>query len=1398
MIATLHPVTSTPPTPNNSSDLISSNPNQPAKTDALFPIVGIAASAGGLEAFTDLISHLPIDTGMAFVLIQHLSPDHESLLPEILGRATEMSVRQVQDRMLVEQNTIYVIPPNAEMTLADRRLHLAPRQKIQGKYLPGDVFFESLAADWGSKAIGIVLSGMDGDGAQGLKAVKIAGGVTFAQCEATARFDSMPNTAVATGSVDFVLPPQAIATELTNLGRSPFLLASEPIQVVQELPKSGNALATIFVLLRTTTGIDFSAYKPATLSRRMQRRMLLYKIESLEDYAQYLQMHPKELQALSEEILIHVTSFFRDPEAFEQLKTQVFPTISQNKTADAPIRIWVAGCSTGEEVYSIAICLLEFFKDRATVPPIQIFATDISEAAITRARAGFYLDNQMEAVSSERRSRFFVPLANGGYQISSAVRELCVFARHNLGGDPPFSNLDLISCRNVLIYLSDPLQERIISLFHYSLNLTGFLLLGTSESVKTTSDLFAPVNEPAKIYARKLTLTRPLFSFTTSPFATVGIDRPSQVAQAITNQFDLAREVDQLISNRYAPVSAIVNDQMHILQLRGDTDPYLKLPPGSTDLNLLLMARSGLTIPLRTAIYQAKTQNTSVRQEQIQIESGERSTLLNLEVTPFQPLISNVLYFVVIFEAVSPAVAHFSPSPTERREPEDLEREIIQLRQALAASTQRELSTQAHLQAMIQEHSYLNQSLRVANEEILSSNEELQSTNEELQTAKEEIQATNEELTTTNDELRSRNLQQNRDNSDLNNFIDSINVPILMLTNDLRIRRFTPTAQRLFNFIPTDVGRPFNDFRTDFDASNLEAMVLEVLETLNTKTQEIQTQSGYWYSLRIRPYRTTENQIDGVTMVFLDIDALKRHTALVETSRNYAEAIIETVQIPLVVLDADFRVSRVNRSFYRMFQVTESETECSSLFELGNGQWNLPQLRALLEEILISGCQVQDFEVNHDFEQIGSKTMLLNACKLQREGNIDMILLAISDITERKQFEAEQSARQVAEDANRAKDAFLSNLSHELRNPLNTILGWAQLLRARKLDEATATRALEVIERSARAQSQLIEDILDVSRITNGNLRLNTQLIDLHLVIQSAIETVQLSAAAKNIHIVAQLSSANVLGDANRLQQILWNLLSNAVKFTPSNGRIDITFAAVGGHAQLQITDTGQGLAADLLPYIFDRFRQGDSSTTKAKAGLGLGLAIVRHLVELHGGTVQAESPGKGQGATFTVRLPLQDPPSAVTPPTQEPTALEATLDSSDAVPTLAGLQILAVDDEVDTRELFKFVLESYGAEVQTVASAREALSTLSENPSRYDVLVCDIGMPEEDGYWLIRQVRSLGTAAGGQIPAVALTAYASQTERQLAIKAGFQTHVAKPIEPVQLALLVADLARRA
>ncbi len=1274
--------------------------------------------------------------------------------------------------------------------------------------MPADAFFTSLAADRGHKAIAVVLSGADGDGSLGLKAIKAGGGVTFAQCEDTAKFDSMPNTAVATGNVDFVLPPQKIAEELVNLSRNPFISDLLPPIAIEKLPEQGDALATIFVLLRSQTGVDFSHYKPNTLDRRIQRRMLLYKLERLEDYAQYLQQNPGEIKALYEEILIHVTYFFRDPEAFQLLKERVFPTIIQNKSA-LPFRIWVAGCSTGEEVYSIAISLLEFLSDKVTPPPIQIFATDISEIAIDKARSGIYVENQMLEVSPERRRRFFNALEGGGYQISKAVRELCVFARQDLGSDPPFSNLDLVSCRNVLIYLDETLQKRILPIFHYSLNPTGFLLLGTSESTGKYSELFTQIDKNNKIYAKKLTANRPILSFVTSNYPVTKVEEPKLTNENPSDEFNLERKTDQLILNHYAPVGVVINNKMEVLQLRGEIDLYLKLSPGKPSLNLFKMVRQGLLVELRATIYQAQRQKILVRKEGLQIEQGNLSKIINLEVIPFKPSTEEEFYFLVLFEEAPPTVNNLSTVNLESQEQSDLEQEIVRLRQKLANANQERAATQEYLQAVIQEQEHINQDLKVANEEILSSNEELQSTNEELETAKEEIQATNEELNTTNEELRSRNLELHQLNNDLTNLLGSINIPILILTSDLRVRRFTPMAQRLFNLIPADAGRPLSDIRANLDVPDLETLILEVLDTLSIKELEVQTLGGHWYNLRIRPYRTTENQIDGVVLVLIDIDVLKRSATTLEEARDYAEAIVETVQVPLIVLDSDFRVNKANRSFYETFQVSPSETAQSLIFELGNGQWNLPGLQQILEDILANDTTIQNLEVKHRFEQIGEKTMLLNGWKIIQQGEAQRILLAIEDISDRKQFELErsqllaqeQSARQEAETANQAKNEFLSNLSHELRNPLNTILGWAQLFRTRDLDSSAVTRAWEVVERSAKMQAQLIDDMLDLSRITSGKLHLNTRLIDLVSVVDAAIESIEFSAEAKSIQIVSQLNSATIVGDFDRLQQVLWNLLSNAIKFTQPGGRVGIMLEAVYSHAEIRVSDTGIGIPAKLLPYVFERFRQGNSSSSKTNQGLGLGLSIVRHLVELHGGTVQAQSPGEGQGTTIIIRLPLRSMPPEITPPTYlEPSLLSETpdtLNGKNSSLTLEGLCILAVDDQADSRDLIKWMLKEFGAEVVVVTSAREAIAALTESPDKYDLLLADIGMPEEDGYSLIRQVRELEAETGGQIPAVAISAYVTEQERQRAIDAGFQMHLAKPIELTQLVLMIANLTGR-
>ena len=922
-------------------------------------------------------------------------------------------------------------------------------------------------------------------------------------------------------------------------------------------------------------------------------------------------------------------------------------------------------------------------------------------------------------------------------------------------------------------------------------------------------DLFNVVDKKHRIYSKNPTTARhPLLFAPNNYHPTVRMSRQDSGFEArnlsnrqsipATPAFDLQVKVDRLIVARYTPIGVVIDDKMQILQLRGEIDRYLKLVAGAANLDLFHLLRSGFSLELRAAIAQAQQQNLPITKVGLRVTDSDRVSSFNLQVIPFKLPQVETSHFLVLFEDVPGS--NIGDAESILLPEGDVERDNIQLRQELTTALDEHRATQEYLRAIVQEQEYSNQDLKVANEEILSSNEELQSANEELETAKEEIQATNEELHTTNDELRCRNTELDLVNNDLTNLLSNINIPILMLTNDLQIRRFTPTAQRLFNFIATDTGRPLSDITTNLDLPDLEPLILEVIETLNGREIEVQTLAGIWYTLRIRPYRTTENRIDGVVIVLIDIDALKRSTASIAAARTYAEAIVETVQVPLLVLESDFRVNTANRAFCDTFEVSQLETANSTIFELGNGQWDIPSLRSILEEMSTTDRIVQNFEVTHTFERIGHKTMLLNAVKITAPGDTNRILLSIVDITDRQQYETQRSylleqerlARRSAETANRAKDDFLANLSHELRNPLTAIIGWAQLLRSQELEQSQIDRGLEVIYRSAKAQSQLIEDMLDLSRITSGKLQLAPQQLDLVSVVNAAIESVRLAAEAKSIQISSHLTPTTIVGDIDRLGQVFWNLLTNAIKFTRTGGRVEITSIASPTDLQIIFSDTGQGIDAELLPHIFDRFWQGDSGSRKRTQGLGLGLSIVRHIIELHGGTVRAQSAGVGQGTTFTIQLPLDSAALALAPvaPSQLPAYRQEAID-------LTGLRILVVDDEADIRDLMQYILETVGASVTLVTSTQEAIATLIDSGGGYDALLADIGMADEDGFALIRQVRALAVESGGRVPAAAITAYVSQRECNLAIAAGFQVHMPKPIDPDRLIQMVSILTGR-
>ena len=836
-------------------------PEQPS--NGLFPIVGIGASAGGLEAFSELLQALPEDTGMAYVFVQHLDPRHVSLLTGLLQRHTGMPVLEASDNLKVEPNHVYVIPRNAHMNVTSGVLSLSPRHSSPLPHMSIDPFLRSLAADQKSKAIGVILSGSASDGSLGMMAIKASGGITFAQSSDTAKYDGMPRSAVAAGCIDFVLSPKDIGRELARLGRHPYIAPTGSKEPNKSDPTSGEAIAGILALLRNATGVDFSYYKPTTVQRRIQRRMALQRVDTLNGYLNKLRSDSAEVHALYEDILINVTEFFRDPEVFERLKKVVFPKLSTSP-GGGPVRIWVPGCSSGEEVYSIAMALLEFLEERSHEISVQVFGTDISEIALDKARAGIYPASIAHDIPPDRMRRFFTKV-NSSYQINKRIREMCIFAKQNLTRDPPFSKLDLISCRNVLIYLGPVLQKRVLRMFHYGLKPNGFLLLGSAESIGSHSDLFTIEDKGTKIYLRRNTAVRAL-NLDMTPRAAEAEESEAPAPTESWTETELLREADRIVLGKYAPVGVVVDDDFYVVQFRGRTSLYLEPSPGMASFNVLKMAREGLSVELGNALQKARREKAPIRHEGLRIRRGSSFVGLNFEVIPFKKVAGRDRRYLVLFEEAPPDTTPPAEKKSGKRPTATaVERENAQLRQELVA-------TREYLQLLIEEHESSNEELRAANEEIQSSNEELQSTNEELETAKEELQSTNEELNTVNEELQTRNAQLAQTGNDLLNLLGNVNIPIVMLGNDLRIRRFTPVSHRVLNLIDADVGRPIGNINLNLEITRLDRILAEVIETLAPKNLEVKDFSGRSYSLRIRPYRTEDNKIDGVVMVLVDID----------------------------------------------------------------------------------------------------------------------------------------------------------------------------------------------------------------------------------------------------------------------------------------------------------------------------------------------------------------------------------------------------------------------------------------------------------------------------------------------------------------------------------------------
>ena len=952
-----------------------------------FYVVGIGASAGGLDALERFFGNMTESSGMAFIVVTHLDPTHVSIMPELIQKSTKMKLSQAEDGMIVEPNHVYVAPANRDIAILHGTIQLIEPLEAHGFRLPIDFFFKSLAADLGDKAICIILSGMASDGTAGLKAVKSELGMVVVQDPKSAKFDGMPSSAIKTGLADYILPPEEMPEQLIKY-------ISQNVKGVffdrainnSKIPDS---FQKIFILLRTHTGHDFSLYKQNTIYRRVERRMNISQLDSLPNYIRLLQENPEEIQTLFKELLIGVTNFFRDPESWEKLK-KVLVELVKSKPDNGQIRIWVPGCYTGEEAYSIAILLRECINETKKNFNVQIFATDIDNNAIEKARIGSFSGIEAD-ISKERLNRFFTSEGNL-YQIRKEIREMLVFAPQSIIKDPPFTKLDLISCRNLLIYLNAELQKKIIPLFHYSLLPKGILFLGSSETISGFVDLFSMIDNKWKIYKRRESIysVQPFIEFPVSR----QIGKANETIMAKKEVKNITQLAEKVILQSYSPNCVIITSNGDIVYIHGKTGKYLELTNGEAKMNIFEMAREGLQQELPALIRKVIASKKSLTAEGIRVKSNGSKQLINLTVKPIKEPAEMLGSLLIIFEEVI----------TQKNAPASKKIHYEKKSEKIIKELEHELkSTQENLRSTIEELETSNEELKSTNEELQSTNEEMQSSNEEMETSKEELQSLNEELITVNTELQNKNDELSVINNDMKNLMESNEIPTIFLDNNLHIKRFTYHATKVINLIASDIGRPISHIATNLKYEKFIEDAEEVLRTLVYKEVELQTKDGIWYQMRILPYRTSSNMIDGLVITFSHIHKIKtayeeinKLNQEIQLAREYSDNIIDTVRDALLILAMDLKVLSANRSFYKLFNTVSEKTVGKFIYDLDDKNWNIPKLRELLEQILHKHNHFEDYEVEYNSAAAGQKKLLLNAREIfQGDKDSKLILLAI-------------------------------------------------------------------------------------------------------------------------------------------------------------------------------------------------------------------------------------------------------------------------------------------------------------------------------------------------------------------------------------------------------------------
>ena len=1307
-------------------------------------VVGIGASAGGVEALEKLFAEMPTTLNMAYVIIQHLSPDFESLMPQILSRKSEMPVTAIANQTPLKPDHIYVLPSGKDVEIKNGVL-VTTDHAVKRQQHPIDSFFASLAQDGQENAVGIILSGTGSDGSKGVSKIHRAGGLVIVQSEISSKFNGMPRAAIATGIADAIVAVEEIPDALARFGEFTREPNGKSRQVL--FSESLNAEGRIHHLLHRKFGIDFDQYKPGMFGRRLARRMSLLKETEVEAYVELLERNPDELKNLYDDLLIGVTEFFRDPESFEELQHRVLPDLVESAMEHGELRVWVAPCATGEEAYSIAILIDELIQQRQISLPVKIFATDVNEACIEIASRGVYQKDRLVNVSSARLKNYFSQNEDG-YRVCPELRQQVVFATHDILQDAPFTKLNLVSCRNLLIYWKPNAKKKALSLFNFSLHDSGTLFLGPSESTSELESAYEAINEKWRIYKKiaPVRFSQVEISTNTSTKMLKRLNEPP--VEEDVKEKELAAVYDCLLED-YMPAGLLIDKAHQVLHIFGDAAGLLQYRRGRPTTDLMQLLPASFKVPVTNGLKRVKVELKPVAYSGLEYVSDGVTKSYQITIKPVSTAFAPK--YLVTFEA--------GEVENEVLLTPNLDAQVDPAAKDILHSMEQELrETRENLHDSILNLKSTNEDMQSTNEELIASNEELQSTNEELHSV-------NEELYTVNSEHQRKITELTQLTDDMDNLLDSIQVDTIYLDRELRVRKFTLGIAKTFKLLPQDIGREFSSFNHELKYDNLIDKIESVLTTARSTDEEVQDKSGNWYLMRLLPYNSL-GHIDGVLLTLIDISRIKQ-------TEQQLEQLSEIVQASD---DAIFRVSMDgiirtwNRGATNLFLHDPKHAIGQSIEVLNLDKPSENAISHALHQITNGGTfdavdlkalrrNGEEFDVQSTISPIYSST-----------GTLEGASIILRDVTAQKK--AEQQIREEV----RRRDHFLAVLSHELRNPTAAIMNASAILSKKEASPDTHYQANGIISRHAQHLAKMMDDLLHVARVTHNKVRLDMQPTDLNATAQQVLECIEHRVNEKNQIMTLELphGPVNRIVDKTRIIQAQTNLLVNASKYTPENGHIRYAIWEENDEVVFEVSDDGEGMSKELLPKIFDVFIQADQPLDRTAGGMGLGLPIVRMIAKAHGGNISAHSDGVGCGSTFTMRLPLASAEPTIT---QDDSASEK-INNKDTV----GRKVLVIEDNDGARQMLAGYLELEDFAVRTARNGLEGLESFRE--FQPEICIVDIGLPDLNGFEVATKIRSFD-----QQPKllIALTGYGQEEDRDKAIAAGFDLHLVKPIQPDQL-----------